>query len=128
MSVICRVDHDQIPVTAPVDDDVVDDATVFVQHGGILGLADLQQGNVIDGDVIEILHRPIAENFDSAHVGNIEETCPFTDSHVFIDNTAVGNRHAVTGKRHHTAVGLNMNIVERCLPQITFPFHAHLPS
>jgi hypothetical protein len=70
-----------------VDQDVVDEAAVFVEQAGVMRLPMLQFRDGVGGDEVHEFHGFRAANFDLAHVADVEQTDGFAHGIVLIDES-----------------------------------------
>lgn len=85
----------------PVDQQVVNNATLAIGHATVLDLAIHQFGCVVCADPLNEVKRFRAFDHELAHVGHIEHSIPFTDGVVFFRQACVRYRHSVPSKRDH---------------------------
>ncbi len=96
------VDDDEVVVVGElVEDDVVDEGAVGVEHGGVVGLADLQFAAVVHEQALEGGEGAGAAELDVAHVGDVEEADGGADGHVLGDEAGVLDGHVPAAEVDH---------------------------
>ncbi|MNE38014.1 hypothetical protein D3C80_1318930 [compost metagenome] len=96
------VNHQTITLIAAVDDHVVNDPALLVQHGAVQGFARLSQTiDVIGQQTLQPDTGLVAMNIDNGHVGNIEHPAVTAHLMVLLDLGAVMQGHVPTAKIDH---------------------------
>ncbi len=95
-----------------VDQDVVDEAAVFVEQAGIVRLAGLELGGVVGGDEIDQLGGFRPADFDFAHVADVEEADGIADGVVLVDDAGVLDGHIPAAEIDHFGAESPMDGIE----------------
>jgi hypothetical protein len=106
-------------VRPPVDQEVIDDTSVFQAHGRILGLPDVQVGSIVDRDLLDQIECLRAPKDELSHMADIEETRAGTDAIVLgVDPGGILDRHLEPGERHELPPVLHVSVIKRGLPEL----------
>jgi hypothetical protein len=100
-------------VTHPVDDQVVDDATLLVRQEGVLRLAVADAVEVVREHRLQELVRGGAFDVQLPHVGDIERARVAPDGEVLGNHSLVLHGHLPARKRHHSGAGRHVALVQR---------------
>ena len=105
-------DEEKALLAGPVGNEVVDDATVFIQEQGVLPLADGERGEVVGEESIEPVQSPGSLDLELAHVGNVEDPHRVSHGLMLGDDALVLDRHFPAGERHDAGAEGEMAVVE----------------
>ncbi|MNI54196.1 hypothetical protein D3C73_1090830 [compost metagenome] len=109
-----RVDHQAIAVIEAVDDHVVDDAAVLVEHGAVQGAAGAVQAfDVVGQQMLEPGLGLCAADIDHGHVGDIKNPAIAAHLMVLLDLRAVMQRHVPTAKIDHLRAQREVKVIQR---------------
>ncbi len=72
-----------------------------VEHGGVVGLADLQLGGVVHAELLDGGEGAGSAKLDVAHVRDVEEADGGADGHVFGDEAGVLDGHVPAAEVDH---------------------------
>src|SRR5207237_2960786 len=109
-----RVDADEEPFGGEaVDDDVVDDAALFVAERRVLRLPVLALGQIVGDEALGGLERGRALQDHLAHVAHVEDAGPLADRGVLLENALVLHRHLESGEFDHAGARGQVSFVER---------------
>lgn len=95
------VDDEKKPFLArTVDDEVIDDAALFVEKEGVVPFPDGEGGDVVGEESVEPVHRSGALDLEFAHVRDVED--PYRISHRLMlgDDALVLDGHFPAGEGH----------------------------
>jgi hypothetical protein len=108
------IDDDAVTaVVEVVDDQVVDDAAAFVEHGAVQGLAgNLQLVDVVGEQTPQESTGISALDIDGAHVRDIEHAGVTADGVVFLDLRTVVERHLPAAKIDHSCAAAAVAFVK----------------
>ena len=98
-------DDEEVVVGELVDDDVVDEGAVGVEHGGVLGLAGLEFAGIVHRELLHGGEGAGAAELDVAHVGDVEEADGGAYGHVFGDEAGVLDGHVPAAEVDHFGFG-----------------------
>lgn len=121
---VCGVDHDHEPFgVEPVDDEIVDDAPVFIAHRAVADLTVGHGGEVVGHQAVEVRQCVRAGKEDFAHVRDVEEAGLLTHRHVFGDHAGgVLDGEKIARERDDFPAERHMAVVKR-----RFEFHNRFP-
>ena len=97
------VANDEITLTRPVNQHVVDQATAAIGHQRVLDLTDLKVRDVVGGDVLDPFEGVGAVEFQAAHVADVEEAGTVPHGLVLLDDRRVLDRHQPPAEFDHPA-------------------------
>ncbi len=107
------VDDDEVVVVGElVDDDVVDEGAVGIEHGRVVGLADGELRGVVHAELLDGGERAGAAQLDVAHVGDVEEADGGADGSVLGDDAGVLDGHVPAAEVDHLGLVGAMGGVE----------------
>ncbi|MNJ57837.1 hypothetical protein D3C77_534450 [compost metagenome] len=96
------VDHQAITVFAAVDDHIVDDPALLIEHGAVQGLASsVQTIDIVGQQMLQPDASLGAANIDHGHMGNIEHPAVTAHLMVLLDLRAIMQGHVPTAKIDH---------------------------
>ncbi len=122
------VDNDQIVVVREfMHHDVIDKCALGVQHGRVVGLANLQLGRIVHGELLHRVERLGTAQLDVAHVAHIEEAHARANCHVLGCNTGIFDRHVPTAEVDHFGAESAMDSIERGLAKCGFSSRHAVP-
>jgi hypothetical protein len=84
-----------------IDEQVINDAALLVGQGGILHLIVIELGHIVGRQLLEQREGVIPDDFDFAHMRNVEETGSLAYRHMFGDRSAILHGHLPAGKVNH---------------------------
>ena len=115
--VVGSIDNQQVAVlTQTVGNQVIHNAALVVAHRAVADLAVLHVAEIVGQQHLDVVQGVRSGEDDFAHVGDIEQSRLFSDSHVFCDNTGtVLNRQQVAGKGDDLAAQGNVTVIQRGL-------------
>ena len=96
-----------------VDQDVVYKTAVLVEQSGILRLANLKLGDGVGGEKIGCLDGFHTQDFDFAHVADVEQAHRLADGVVFFDNAGILHGHIPAAEIDHPGSHRTMDGIER---------------
>ena len=112
------VDDQQIVVVAEfVDQDVVDECSLGIEHGRVLRLADGQLRGIVHGEGLDGGQRARAAELDIAHVADVEQPYAGADRHVLGGDAGVFDRHIPAAEIDHLGAELPVDTIECGLAQ-----------
>ena len=103
-----------MPITNPVNDDVVNDATVFCTKKRVLSLTVLKPGNITGCDPLQVLESVGPGHINLAHVADVKEANGVANGMVLGEHARrVLDWHLPATEWNHSATQGNMRIKER---------------
>ena len=113
--VVRGIGDDQVlDVPGVVDDEVIDDVAVIVEHEGVLRLTEVRDlGKVVGQHPLQEVECLEPKDPKLGHVSDVEDACRSPDSPMLFDDPRVLNRHLPAGEWHHTCAERQVLIVER---------------
>ena len=109
------VDAEEIMIVGDlVHQDIVDEAAVFVEQAGVVGLAEFQLVYGVGGDVVGELGGFRTANLDLAHVADIEDAHRVAHRVVLVDDSAILDGHVPPAEIHHLRTQGAMDRVQGC--------------
>jgi len=107
------VHHHAEPVgTHVVNDQVVDDAGLLIQHAAVQCLAGLRElGHVVGQELLQELPHPRAFQVQHGHVRDVEHAGVAAHRVVLVDLRTVMHRHVPTAEIHHAGASGQVRIV-----------------
>jgi hypothetical protein len=113
----CVDDEEVVVVAELVDDHIVHERPVRVEHCRVVGLADGELRCVVHAQALHGGERAGAAELDVAHVRDVEEADAGADGHVFGDEAGVFDGHVPAPEVDHLGAVRAMGCVERGLAQ-----------
>ncbi|MNS34972.1 hypothetical protein D3C72_671120 [compost metagenome] len=108
------VDHQAITLIETVDDHVVDNPALLVEHGAVQRTAGAVQAfDIIGQQMPEPGFCLGATDIDYGHVGYIEDTAIAAHLMVFLDLRSIMQRHVPTAKIDHLRAKGEMKVIQR---------------
>ena len=100
---------------APIDDQVVDHAAVFVAQRAVAAFSDRQFGEIVRHEVIERCKCTFAFERDLPHVGHVEQAAGRAHRFVlFHQSGGIFDRKRKACERHDLPAGSHVNVVKGC--------------
>ena len=116
-----RVDaKEEIVVGDLVDQDVIDEAAVFVEQTGVVRLAVFEFGGVVGGDEIDQFGGLGTLDLDLTHVADVKQSDGIADGVVLINDAGILHRHIPAAEIDHFGAESPMDGVEGRLPEDGF--------
>ena len=107
-------DDEKVVFTHLIDEQVVNDTTVFVTHHAVENFSVGYILDIVGEDVVDIALsiRPRNEHF--SHVRDIEYAAGISYGIVFVNDIRVLNGHIETSKRRHQCSQFNVFVIQTC--------------
>ena len=116
-------DDEELFVSDPVGDEVIEEVACLVDEHTVLGLADLHLRVLRHERVVEECRSVGAGEADFAHVGEVEDACGFAHGTVLSQFGPVLQRHVPAAEVGEGCAQLGMDIVQRSLSRRILSTH-----
>ncbi|MNM64643.1 hypothetical protein D3C81_760500 [compost metagenome] len=108
------VDHQAVTVFTTVDDHIVDDSALLVEHGAVQGLAGSAKAvDIVGQHMLQPRAGLDATDIDHGHVGYIEYAAGLAHLMVLLDLRSVMQRHIPTAKIDHLGAKCQVQVIKR---------------
>ena len=97
-----------------VQDQIVDDSSLFVKHDGVLALADVQLVDVVGEHGVQPCRRVRAGYRELAHMGDVKDAAGLAHRFVFVQNAGVLHGHVPAGEGNHFSSKFNVFGCQGC--------------
>src|SRR6266849_10915517 len=109
----CIYDKQKFFVVDPVNDQIINDSTMFVKEESVLASADIELVDVVCEYLVEPCARAGSVNNQLSHMRNVEDANIISHDLMFLDDACVLNRHEPACERDHLRAELHVRFVQR---------------
>lgn len=120
VAVTCVDDEEELCFAHSVNEEIVHDSSVFVEHKSITDVSVGHRSDIVAYEIVDALHSVLALDNEFAHMRNVEHTYVVSDRVMFGDNAGfVLYRKKIARKFDYLSAVLYVIFIQRCF----FDFH-----